>query len=425
MANVPDLPALVAATAPGERHAALLATPTDPSTEVPAIALRGARPGPTLLVTAGVHGAEYASIEAAYRLAALEPSALSGVLIVLPIVNRPAYRVRAIYGNPVDGKNLNRQFPGDPAGSFAPRLAHWLIDAWVRHADAYLDLHGGDLNEALTPFVLHARGDERARALAEAFGIPYVVASGSAGHSYTAAAALGVPAVLAEAGGQGLFPESDVLTLVDGAHRAMRHLGGLDLGAPRDRGRRRRSPASTAPRRRSRSGRRPRAARRAATRRGTRRRRCRRRRWRRPSPPAWPATGGARGRRPPARPPPQLERHDPAPRPSRASTMASGSSRRPVTAVASSRLGRQTSHWAIVSRITARARASGHSLRRRLVSYDRAPAARAASMAANTVSQAPSLIAWLMPDTCSTARRGDRRRGRSAGRMRLAAEPRR
>jgi predicted deacylase len=231
MANVPDLPALVAAAAPGERHAALLATPTDPPTEVPAIALRGARPGPTLLVTAGVHGAEYASIEAAYRLAALEPSELSGVLIVLPIVNRPAYRVRAIYGNPVDGKNLNRQFPGDPAGSFAPRLAHWLTDAWVRHADAYLDLHGGDLNEALTPFVLHARGDERARALAEAFGIPYVVASGSAGHSYTAAAALGVPAVLAEAGGQGLFPESDVLTLVDGAHRAMRHLGML-AGAP-------------------------------------------------------------------------------------------------------------------------------------------------------------------------------------------------
>lgn len=226
-----DLPTLVASAAPGARHAALLATPTDPATEVPAFALRGARPGPTLLVTAGVHGAEYASIEAAYRLAALDPAQLAGTLVVLPIVNRPAYRVRAIYGNPIDGKNLNRQFPGDPTGTFAPRLAHWLTDAWVRHADAYLDLHGGDLNEALTPFALYARGDEGARALAEAFGIPYVIASGSAGHSYTAAAALGVPAVLAEAGGQGLFPERDVLTLVDGSRRAMRHLGMLE-GAP-------------------------------------------------------------------------------------------------------------------------------------------------------------------------------------------------
>lgn len=231
MNTSPDLRALVAAVAPGERHAALLATPTEPTTEVPAFVLRGAEPGPTLLVTAGVHGAEYASIEAAYRLAALDPAALSGTLVVLPIVNRTAYRVRAIYGNPIDGKNLNRQFPGDPAGSFAPRLAHWLADAWVRHADAYLDLHGGDLNEALTPFALHARGDERARELAEAFGLPYVIASSSAGHSYTGAAALGVPAVLAEAGGQGLFPERDVLALVDGCRRAMRHLGMLP-GAP-------------------------------------------------------------------------------------------------------------------------------------------------------------------------------------------------
>ena len=231
MPTTPDLPTLVAAAAPGERHAVLLATPTEPTSEVPAFALRGAAPGPTLLVTAGVHGAEYASIEAAYRLAALDPAGLSGTLVVLPIVNRTAYRVRAVYGNPIDGKNLNRQFPGDPAGSFAPRLAHWLTDAWMRHADAYLDLHGGDLNEALTPFVLHARGDERARVLAEAFGIPYVVASASAGHSYAAAADLDVPAVLAEAGGQGLFPEHDVLTLVDGVRRVMRHLGML-AGTP-------------------------------------------------------------------------------------------------------------------------------------------------------------------------------------------------
>jgi predicted deacylase len=231
MSTPTDLPTLVASAAPGTRHAALLTTSTEPATEVPAFALRGGQPGPTLLVTAGVHGAEYASIEAAYRLAALDAAQLAGTLVVLPIVNQPAYRVRAIYGNPVDGKNLNRQFPGDPAGSFAPRLAHWLTDGWVRHADAYLDLHGGDLNEALTPFALYARGDERARALAEAFGIPYVIASGSAGHSYTAAAALGVPAVLAEAGGQGLFRERDVLTLVDGSRRAMQHLGMLQ-GAP-------------------------------------------------------------------------------------------------------------------------------------------------------------------------------------------------
>lgn len=224
----PTLPVFVAAVAPGARRAALLRTPTEPATEVPAVVVRGARPGPTLLVTAGVHGAEYASIEAAYRLADADPAALAGTLVVLPIVNRTAYAARAIYVAPVDGKNLNRQFPGDPAGSFAQRLAHWLTDGWIRHADALVDLHGGDLNEALTPFALHARADDRARALAHAFGLPYVVASDGVGHSTAAAHAAGVPAVLAEAGGQGLFPERDVLALVDGTRRVMAALGMRD-----------------------------------------------------------------------------------------------------------------------------------------------------------------------------------------------------
>jgi len=105
--------------------------------------------------------------------------------------------------------------------------------------------------------------------------------------------------------------------------------------------------------------------------------------------------------------------------------MASGSLE-PVSCSASSRLGRHTSACPTVSSTTARARASGHSLRRRLVSYDtRAPAARAAPIAANTVSQAASLIAWLMPETCSTRDAAIAWRGSSDGCMRLAAEPRR
>jgi uncharacterized protein len=211
--------------APGTRLRTLVETATDPVTHVPLLVVRGEREGPTMLVTAGVHGAEYASIQAAYRLAEAEPGEIAGTLVVLPIVNRPAYAARSIYVNPIDALNLNRQFPGDPAGSFAPRLAHWYMHAWVRHADALVDLHGGDLNEALTPFALHARGDDRAAELAHAFGLPYVVASGSQGHSYSGAAELGVPAVLAEAGGQGLAAEHDVRALVEGTHRAMQHLG--------------------------------------------------------------------------------------------------------------------------------------------------------------------------------------------------------
>lgn len=223
--SIACLPDVLDALAPGARLRTLVRTATDPATTVPLLAVRGTQAGPTVVVSAGVHGAEYASIVAAYRLAETSPEELAGMLVVLPIVNHPSFAARSIYVNPIDGLNLNRQFPGDAGGSFAQQLARWLMDGWVRHADAFVDLHGGDLNEALTPFVLHARGDARAQELAHVFGIPYVVASGSPGHSYSGATALGVPAVLAEAGGQGSFSERDVLTLVDGTERVMRHLG--------------------------------------------------------------------------------------------------------------------------------------------------------------------------------------------------------
>ncbi|MFC4454022.1 M14 family metallopeptidase [Deinococcus sonorensis] len=190
--------------------------------------IRGARPGPTLLVTAGVHGAEYASIEAATRLMATDPQTLGGMLVVLPIVNPPAFSARSIYINPLDGKNLNRCFPGRPDGTYAERLAHWLTSEFIAHADAFLDLHGGDLVEALAPFCIVPAGDEAAMTLGRVFGLPHLTVSEGQVMSISAARQQGVPAVIAEAGGQGLWPEQAVAPLVDGVVRVMRHLKMLD-----------------------------------------------------------------------------------------------------------------------------------------------------------------------------------------------------
>lgn len=187
----------------------------------------GARPGPTLLVTAGVHGAEYASIEAAVRVMTQDPATLSGTLVVLPIVNPPAYQARSIYINPVDGKNLNRSFPGRPDGSYAERLAHWLTGGFIAHADAFLDLHGGDLVEALEPFSIAPAGDAPSLALGRVFGLPHLTVSEGRVMSIAAARDHGVPAIIAEAGGQGLWPEEAIGLLVDGVRRVMGHLGML------------------------------------------------------------------------------------------------------------------------------------------------------------------------------------------------------
>lgn len=201
--------------------------------QVPLFLVHGAQPGPTLVVTAGVHGAEYASIAAALEIGQnLKPEAVRGSVIVAPVVNMPAFRARSIYVCPLDGKNLNRVFPGQEDGSASEQLAYWLFHNLLKQADYYVDLHGGDLIEALIPFTIyHASGDvsvdERSMELAQVFGIPYVVRSETQGSTYSAAARAGIPSMLAEAGGQGLWPKEAVALLTTGVDRLMRHLGML------------------------------------------------------------------------------------------------------------------------------------------------------------------------------------------------------
>ena len=216
----------------GTRWSGLLTPLGDEAPPVPCHVITGQVEGPTVLVTAGIHGAEYASIAAAQRLAKVDAHALLGRLIVVPIVNTAAYFARTIYVNPLDGKNLNRVFPGRPDGTESERLAHWLVSELLRYADAYVDLHGGDLIEALTPFTLHWRGDAKSAAMAEAFGLPIRIEQEGRGMTFSAAHDLGVPAVLAEAGGQGLWPDSTVGLLEDGVRRVLAHLQMTEAATP-------------------------------------------------------------------------------------------------------------------------------------------------------------------------------------------------
>jgi hypothetical protein len=228
MAHDPStLPAF--ADLPAGRTAKGLARPDlGTPVEIPWFAVRGARPGPTLLVTAGVHGAEYASIEAAYRAADTDPAELAGTLLILPIVTPPSFFARSIYVTPVDGANPNRVFPGRDDGGFSERLAAWLMREAVDRADAWIDLHGGDLIESLTPFSLVPEEDPVSRRLGEAFGLPLLIEDDLDGTTATEGGRRGLPCVLAEAGGQGLWPEEAVAPLAEGVQRALIHLGMRD-----------------------------------------------------------------------------------------------------------------------------------------------------------------------------------------------------
>jgi predicted deacylase len=132
---------------------------------------------------------------------------------------------------PQDGKNLNRCFPGSLDGTFSDVLARHVFDELIVPSDFMLDLHGGDMVEALEPFSLYDESavEEQARGLAIAFGLPYVVRSAPSqapigGTTTGAAAVAGVPAVIAEVGGCGLLEEHAVRMHLDGLANALRHL---------------------------------------------------------------------------------------------------------------------------------------------------------------------------------------------------------
>ncbi|MBI1776421.1 MAG: succinylglutamate desuccinylase/aspartoacylase family protein [Proteobacteria bacterium] len=197
----------------------------EPGLGLPCTIIHGRAPGPKLLVTAGVHGAEYTSIEAARRLCRLAADAFVGQLTILPVVNIGAFFQHRAFRNPADEKNVNRVFPGDPKGTASDRLAHWLVTTAMAGMDGYIDLHGGDIVEALIPFAIFPDSSPRSSELAIASGLPFAVRSFKRGHSYGAAADLGIPAVLLEAGQNGLVTEESVGLLEDGVKGIMAELG--------------------------------------------------------------------------------------------------------------------------------------------------------------------------------------------------------
>ncbi|MGD0308565.1 MAG: M14 family metallopeptidase [Acidobacteriota bacterium] len=211
----------------------------DQTYSLPMWLIHGARPGPTLVVTGGVHAAEYASIAAALDLGrSLAPDKLRGRVLVVPILNVPGFSARSIYICPLDGKNLNRVFPGNSGGTASEQVAHWVFQNVLKQADYYVDLHGGDLIEALIPFTIYFRSgnekvDQASLDMARVFGIHYLVRGETPGSAYASAAQAGIPSILAEAGGQGIWPAEEVTRHTDGLNRLMRHLKMIEGPEPK------------------------------------------------------------------------------------------------------------------------------------------------------------------------------------------------
>jgi uncharacterized protein len=201
--------------------------------EHPAFIARGeAGDGPKLSLIAGIHGCEYSSIAAVTKfMNELDTGELKGTVTAVPVVSMEAFRQRSPFVVPVDGKNLNRCFPGSDDGTYTDVLARAIYETLIEPADVLLDLHGGDQVEALEPFTTYDPSDLewRSHQIAAAFNFPYVICErpaegGLRGMTTSAAATAHIPGVIAEAGGRGLLEEHATTLLVNGVRNALRVL---------------------------------------------------------------------------------------------------------------------------------------------------------------------------------------------------------
>jgi hypothetical protein len=145
----PTLKVGTAEAARGQKATGVIAVPpgVDAGTSIAVAVAHGAKPGPVLAVVSGLHGTEYASILAVERLIqVLDPAQMSGSVILVPLVNVASFEQKIAHVNPVDGKNMNRFFPGRADGTQTERVSFAVTKEVVDQCDHLIDLHGGDLD---------------------------------------------------------------------------------------------------------------------------------------------------------------------------------------------------------------------------------------------------------------------------------------
>ena len=210
---------------------------TDPGARIPVVIVRGAKPGALLALVSGAHGTEYASIIALQDLiASLDPTQMSGTVVLLPLVNIASFEQKVPHVNPIDNKSMNRFYPGKEDGTQTERASYLITKQVVDRCDYLIDFHGGDLDESLRPYSYwvvsgNAKQDACSKQMALAFGLDHIIISEDRPKDLNAtkyldntAAMRGKPTITVEAGYAGTVETDDVAGLIQGTRSVMRLL---------------------------------------------------------------------------------------------------------------------------------------------------------------------------------------------------------
>jgi predicted deacylase len=235
-----------ASAAPGQKAYGAIEVPpgVDAGTRIAVAVVHGAKPGPVLALVSGAHGTEYASIVAVSKLIQkLDPAEVSGTVILMPLVNVASFEQKVPHVNPVDGKSMNRFYPGKADGTQTERASFLITREVVEKCDYLIDLHGGDLDEDLRPYSYwtktgNAKQDAVSREMVLAFGLDHIIVSvdrpkdpSASRYLENTATTRGKPSITVEAGRAGTVEADDVAALVNGCLSVMSYLRMLP-GAP-------------------------------------------------------------------------------------------------------------------------------------------------------------------------------------------------
>ena len=216
---------------PGERRVVALETPRlydFTETSIPLEVVHGRSPGPTLFISAAIHGDEINGVEIIKRLLLHRAvRRLSGTLIAVPIVNIYGFNTRSRYLP--DRRDLNRCFPGAEDGSLASQLAKKFMQEVVGKSDMGIDLHTGAIHRYNYPQVRGCLEDETVQRMAEAFNVPLIINSTLRDGSLRAAGQTkNVPIIIFEGGEALRFNEPVIKMGVRGILSVMNSIGMLN-----------------------------------------------------------------------------------------------------------------------------------------------------------------------------------------------------
>lgn len=201
--------------------------PADASPQMlPCLVIHGREPGPTVFVSAAIHGDEINGTGAIRRLAEeVSVDTLAGTLLLLPVVNQFGFALMSRYLP--DGRDLNRCFPGSSRGSLASRVARVFMEEIVGRCQAGIDLHTGSNHRTNVPHIRANLDDPRTRALAQAFGARWMMhAKLRAGSLREAGSRQGIPVLTFEGGEAHRFDLAVIEAAVVGVQAVLAHLSG-------------------------------------------------------------------------------------------------------------------------------------------------------------------------------------------------------